>query len=299
MPLPFTEESIGLASVAGFAFASLILPKAKPKLHFRELPAVPFELRPSTADFLRRYWKDSSITDSEIKQKVLEFQQRALEVCNYPCLQRYQFVIPKIFDHPIYSSLIEPRIQDVTVLDIGSCMGTDLRALISKGAKPANIAGIEIEEEFIRLGFEFFADESEIMRRMFHSTSALIDSPVAIPQQLEPFKKRFDFVYLGNILHLLSLAEQKSLLTFVEVVCRPGAVVFGTFVGSPTIYTEADGRYIHSKVSLQDMFETSQTYKHVTVDEVHPSNVELICPGLGPDLTEENRTLLTFSFTLD
>ena len=71
-------------------------------------------------------------TKTEIENRLIEAQNKALKSHPYRCIQEFRFSEPRIWKHPFYSKLLEAKesLGDKTFLDIGCCTGTDLRSLV-------------------------------------------------------------------------------------------------------------------------------------------------------------------------
>jgi hypothetical protein len=78
----------------------------------------------------------------------------------------------------------------------GCCMGTDLRTLIADNIFPrTNLFGLELEKDFVDLGFELFGDDNSWDKDHF----LIGDSLRSIPSDI-----LFDYVYCGSVFHLLT-----------------------------------------------------------------------------------------------
>ncbi len=136
-------------------------------------------------------------------------------------------------------------IQQATVLDIGCCMGTDLRQLIADGADAANLKGIEINDDFIQLGWSLFEDKDKLKpHNPFEVANILSDSVEEKGKNYQEFLKdyscHFDYVFAGSVLHLLTFEDGKRFVERVLTFLKAGGLFFGRTVastGSPGIST--------------------------------------------------------------
>lgn len=121
-----------------------------------------------------------------------KFQARV----NFPCIQRFGFAVFRLVEHPVFVKKILPAIDQVSILDIGCCLGADLRGVIAKGGKLENLVGLELETDFIKLGYEFFGDADKPgMKNVFRHGDVLKADPFG--GELADLKGRFDYVCLS------------------------------------------------------------------------------------------------------
>lgn len=115
-------------------------------------------------------------------------------------------------------------------LDIGTCLGQDIRKLIHDGAPSATVAGAELSSTFIELGYRLFRDDPATMRVV----QADILAPLYGDSSLAPFCGMLKVVQLGMILHLFSWDEQ--LTAFEHAIAllsdEPGVLVIGQATGN-------------------------------------------------------------------
>jgi len=195
----------------------------------------------SVSDDVRKLFaKYCGVSDDQtIIQRVEQARTEATRIQPYRCIREYRFVYPRICVHPYYLKLLW-EINNKRILDIGCCMGTDIRQLILDGASAQNVMGVELEEEFIRVGYQLFGDPKKMADRFIicdvlsldvenqnmalssflypraNSVQSLsrknLNAPggpglgvdVATPQQL-------DAIYCGSVFHLLDKEQSYAL----------------------------------------------------------------------------------------
>ena len=52
-------------------------------------------------------------------------------------------------------------------LDVGCCLGTDMRKLVFDGVPAQNLVGIELRQQYIDLGFDLFRDRNRLGAKIF------------------------------------------------------------------------------------------------------------------------------------
>lgn len=83
----------------------------------------------------------------ELRSHILSVRRAALDAYrNFVCIEHFRFATPRISTHPELSNVLASKKQKTRVLDVGCCMGTDLRYLIAlSGVAPENVFGCDIE----------------------------------------------------------------------------------------------------------------------------------------------------------
>jgi 2-polyprenyl-3-methyl-5-hydroxy-6-metoxy-1,4-benzoquinol methylase len=208
-------ESVALSVVLGASvFGFIVLTRQNQ----------PPELQQDTKDLFREY---AGIEDEkEIKRRMLKARNIGVNTHGYKCISEYRFISPRCTGHPRYKDIV-PRFKNSTILDIGCCMGTDLRKMIVDGAIPENVCGIDIEGTFITLGYDLF-DDKAIMHDKFFVMNILDKNnwPTSFRTQL------FDIAYCGSVFHLLSEEDGGMLVANLKEMLSDGAVFLGKCVGT-------------------------------------------------------------------
>jgi SAM-dependent methyltransferase len=119
----------------------------------------------------------SGIPVERQKEHITAVRNRAYKSYPYPCLGRWRFLDLDLASHPLYHTDILPMLKkgstpeapdaekpDWIFLDLGCCLGQDVRKLLFDGADPARIYGADLRPEFIDMGYELFKDEATFPR---------------------------------------------------------------------------------------------------------------------------------------
>jgi len=162
------------------------------------------------------------------------------------------------------------------VLDIGCCMGTDLRHLVQCGYPSTSVIGSDVRRDFIDLGYALYGDRDtcptpffvgdvfDITLLPFPQTSATDASPLKDVQNLNELRGRVKYVYAGSLFHLFDEGTQKAiarrLATLLDVTAGNGpAVIFGKHVAKVEegLIDDTMGRtrYAHSPASWRKLWE--------------------------------------------
>lgn len=189
----------------------------------------------------------------EIVQRSVQVQDDALQgdaKRPYACVLRGAFLWPRILEHPLYSQLMAKEgLGQRRILDLGCCMGTDLRQMILDGAPRELIRGADYSSDFIKLGFRLFGDEATL-RDVFERVDILDGWNPDIGGDRLPTSgwvgkhvAAFDLVHCGAFLHTFESKEEvREVLKRILLVLAPGGVCFGS--NRPT--------WVHDMESLRD-----------------------------------------------
>ena len=224
-----------------------------------------FVLSHLSRDFFQAYYQHQhhrSITDEEILALVNQAHNTAIARAHpYRCIKEYQFCYPRVMLHPHYSQLVQhnSKVGEVRVLDVGSCMGSDLRQMILHGVKPEHALGLELEQDLIDLGLDVLYKDRPVLQSSFTTQNVLADDFMSNTQLAAFHSAGVDLVYCGSVYHLLDEAPTHTLSKHIYKLLKPGGVLFGRTVGSlhDTRPTLADWngrqRFLHSADTFKRM----------------------------------------------
>ncbi|POS76523.1 methyltransferase [Diaporthe helianthi] len=213
------------------------------KLWFDETVVVPDAFR----DLLVNY---SGIPAADVDEHVIQIRNKAWEVHHYPCLGQFRFLELNLSSRPrgdLYERLLSTLkgssasslSSSPAFLDVGACLGQDVRKLIHDGAPPGSVAGAELSPTFIRLGYELFRDspahvamvQADILEPLVRVGEEVEEGSAA---SLVQFRGKLSVVQLGMILHLFTWEEQ--LIAFENAVAllrdEPGVLIIGQATGN-------------------------------------------------------------------
>ncbi|ROV87636.1 hypothetical protein VMCG_10632 [Cytospora schulzeri] len=167
------------------------------------------------------------VPGAEVDSYVLDIRDKAWNIYPYPCIGQFRFLNLSLHKQPSYASLVQRLQQGAKYLDIGCCLGQDIRKLVADGAPSENLYGAELLGDFIQLGYDLFRDKGTLKT---HFMQADILDPNS---QLQSLTKTVDFIHLGMILHIFSWEEQRELLETCIQIMKPqaGVLILGQAVG--------------------------------------------------------------------
>lgn len=165
-------------------------------------------------------------------------RNRAWKVNPYPCLGQFRFLEFNLAHRAgdIYTRLLNilkdpsSKSSGILFLDVGTCLGQDIRKLIYDGVSPSVVAGTDLSSSFLEQGYELFRDSPETVKMV----EANILSPLTDGNPLAQWKGKLKAVQLGMIIHLFTWEEQ--ITAFVNAIAllsnETGVFVFGQASGN-------------------------------------------------------------------
>jgi SAM-dependent methyltransferase len=112
-------------------------------------------------------------------------------------------------------------------LDLGCCLGQDLRKLVYDGAPAENVWGADLEYDFLKLGYDLFRDQDRLGDKF-------LEADIFQEECLGNLKGRVDIIHIGLFLHLWNWEWQlKACLAIVDILKqKKGATVLGQQMAS-------------------------------------------------------------------
>ncbi|KAI0518502.1 hypothetical protein F5B22DRAFT_599426 [Xylaria bambusicola] len=239
----------------------------------------------------------SKIPASEVVSHVNNIRDRGFAANPYPCIGLYRFTLLTLIDHPLYGTIVRRLKQaDASYLDVGCCFGQDLRQLVFDGVPSQHLAGLDVAQPLIELGYDLFLD-----RDLLHSEFLVAD---VFQGSTQPAWKRLeergiDVVHCSAFFHLFPLEQQMTAARQIARLVKKGGVVVGRQIGScrpgdVAAIQEKTYSYRHDVSTFDDMWrrvgEETQTKWRVegTLDMV----------GINPDSPVENEDSRRLLFTV-
>ena len=210
---------------------------------------------------------------------VLAQREKAWSLFPYPCIGQYAFVSFPLADHPLTPRILSRLRHDpaTTLLDLGCCVGQDLRFLAHAGVPTTQLFGCDLEPGFFGLGHELFRDADRLPVEKHFRAGDWFDAGgesgicARLRRETEG-GEGFDVIYAGSFFHLFDWEEQvQAWSRAVGLLKRKkwqgeavkkggeGAVILGRQTGvSPAAIVEhpaaRSGRlYRHDEASLKKL----------------------------------------------
>ncbi|KAI4212290.1 MAG: hypothetical protein LQ351_005003 [Letrouitia transgressa] len=215
----------------------------------------PSHIPPTALDLLENY---SHIPSAKILPHVIAVRDRAWLIFPYPCIGWFHFLDISISLHHSYprilASLKAPH-ADKKLLDLGTCLGQDVRKLVHDGAPARNLYGTDLKPGFLDLGYELFNDKNTLNAHFFVADVLTEDGWSEVEGQM-------DFVHASSLLHLFDWETQIGICKRIVRLLRPqtGSTVFGRMTGNQKArsvqhQTVFGAAWRHNEVSFRRMWD--------------------------------------------
>jgi len=207
----------------------------------------------------------SQIPPDRVDDHIYKIRDIAWKVAPYPCVGQFCFLSLNLYRHPKYDAVLQ-RVKDgAKLLDLGCCVGQDIRKLIADDAPSRNLYGSDLLQGYLDIGYQLFLDKS-FCQATFFAADLFDDGSTLID-----FQGQFDFVHAGLFLHLFDWDRQLDAVTRIISLLRPapGSVFLGSQVGAsiggerPLRRESASGQnrkvFLHDPESFQRLWKEVET----------------------------------------
>ena len=237
------------------------------------LPVITLEtVSKEVMEFIESYTQKDKF---EIVKQTVLFRDKALKSFEYGCIRGARFIHPPIITHPKWKTEIKPVLSSsdagVNILDIGCCFGTDVRYCINLGCDPRQVLGVDISNDFIELGFDYFGDRKTLENRFIVMNVLENDGKKFIDAALKMNdNKLFDIIQIAAVYHLLTEREGEVMMKLaVSLVNKSNGIIFGTALGCKTegpSYRKEKLRYLHSEQSFEKLMGKFGNFEDISID---------------------------------
>jgi hypothetical protein len=180
---------------------------------------------------------------SEIMSRVSTAKEALMSIYPYKCVQECKFCVPRCLAHPCYSMIVKKskqKLNERKILDLGCCMGTDLRQFVKDGlcVDIQHAFGFDSELAFMETGMKMFGDAKK-WQSQFISGNALTLMGSGEEKKKDDggnnslfMHAPFTYIYTGAFFHLLSESDQERLAAVAFELLGSGGTLFGRHVAS-------------------------------------------------------------------
>ncbi|KAG0705675.1 hypothetical protein DFH29DRAFT_996553 [Suillus ampliporus] len=179
-----------------------------------------------------------------LKTHIIDVQKEAYKVAPYACIRGFEFMHPNISKLHIYDRILKRGSEGAILLDIGSCLGIDVRKAIDDGFPANNIIASDIEEAFSELGRKLFKSSSEpcyfISGDVFDPAFLSVTWPASsVPEDVMPdiqtlrslnnLRGRVGVIHISKVFQSFDEEKQLELARALGglLSCEPGSVICG------------------------------------------------------------------------
>ena len=262
----------------------------------------------------------SRFNDVDILKSRIEAIHKEIrsQVHVYSCISSFSYLVPRARLHPSYDSVVKAAVAvgpAYKILDVGSCLGQETRALIVDGVHPSSIWTSDVHNEYWKAGIKVFMDdETRDDEEKLFSVSEVNeiwgDWTTPLTQKfVGELKNHFDAILCKNVLHALSLQQSENLLTRLFKLLKNGGILFGTAVGRVSARewvrspTNSEQRWLFDQSSLETALRNAGFSGEIiitaTVEKIDYAESTAIRSkiALHPDYVElmKDRRYLVFS----
>jgi hypothetical protein len=142
----------------------------------------------------------------------------------------YRFMDISIATLPTYPEILRRTRDGHKFLDLGCCLGQEIRQLVFDGAPSENTFGSDLYGGYFPVGYKLFRDQDKL-RTNFIAADVFDDT-----SRLMELEGKMDIIYAGALFHLFGLEDQKKIATRIVqlLVPHPGSMVCGQQSGNET-----------------------------------------------------------------
>ncbi|CRG87380.1 hypothetical protein PISL3812_04397 [Talaromyces islandicus] len=199
----------------------------------------PDKLTPYARQLFEEY---SGIPPEDVESHILQVRDLAWDICPWPCIGEFWFVSFGLRRHNHYGRLVSflkstPESTDdsklpPTFLDLGTCVGQDVRALLYDGVPISRLYGSDILPGFEGAGHALFKDANRFTPEHFIVGDIFDTNPETSP--LAKTAGTWSVVNIIMFLHLFNLDESEIVCTNILKLLRPepGSFVIGAQTGT-------------------------------------------------------------------
>lgn len=207
--------------------------------------------------------------DEQINQHVDQIRTAAFSVAPYPCIGMFQFLDLSLKSFPqVYGEILDRVTRNNhKFLDLGCCLGQEIRQLVLDGAPAANTYGSDLHEGFFSVGYDLFQDSPSAEsdgtgKRRLDTTFIAADVFDDQSRLVGQLAGKMDIVYTGAFFHLFTLAEQEKIAARVVqlLVPRAGSLLVGRQSGIGSAETAGEeedysGPFRHNVQSWRELWD--------------------------------------------
>ncbi|KAG8530719.1 uncharacterized protein KY384_004076 [Bacidia gigantensis] len=191
------------------------------------------ELTPDAREVLEKY---SKIPSESIESHIYRIRDKAWGIFPWPCIGEFWFLSFGLSQHPLYLTVILPRLRaGASLLDVGSCLGQDLRKCVYDGAPAASLFATDLFPEYEDLSYDLWQDRASMPKDHYIADDILASNDVFsrgnLMRGLGP--GQVDIVSMTMFLHLFDYKNQLRAATRILRLLshKPGSLILGSQAG--------------------------------------------------------------------
>lgn len=166
-------------------------------------------------------------------------RDKAWGIFPWPCIGEFWFLSFGLSKHPLYHTVVIPRLKSGhSLLDLGACMGQDLRKCVFDGAPAHNLYASDLFPDYEALSHDLWRDRHTFPPDHFLADDILADNDRftqgALMTNLGPGQT--DMIVINMFMHLFDHDSQPKVATRILRLLshRPGSIILGSQAGVVT-----------------------------------------------------------------
>jgi SAM-dependent methyltransferase len=143
-----------------------------------------------------------------------------------------------------------------TFLDVGCCVGQDIRKLVFDGAPSENTVGSDLRKDFMEIGYNLFLDKSTLKTRFIGADIFDTES------ELTQLAGKVDIIHTAFFFHLFNLEGQTQAVRRVLTLFKDkvGCLLVGRQLGNKDAglrhsFSSEEKRFRHNPESFAQMWK--------------------------------------------
>lgn len=187
-------------------------------------------------DHIYRIVRLSSPTPFPTRIDMIHQRDKAWGIFPWPCIGEFWFLSFGLAKHPLYHTVVLPRLKSGdSLLDLGACLGQDLRKCVFDGAPADRLYASDLFGEYEGLSYELWRDRNTFPQGHFLADDVLADNDSfmqgSLMTKLGPGQT--DMIAINMFLHLFDYPNQLKVATRILRLLshRPGSIILGSQAG--------------------------------------------------------------------
>ncbi|XP_014562041.1 hypothetical protein COCVIDRAFT_11525 [Bipolaris victoriae FI3] len=229
--------------------------------------------------------KHSKIPAERVAEHIKQVRDKAYQISRYPCIGGYYFLNLKAREAPCYPEVKKRVLNGEKLLDIGCCLGQEIRRMVTDGMPAENLYGCELKTELVNLGYELFLDKEYLASKF------IVANIFETPSDLDQLDGKISIVHAQYFFHLFTWDEQLRLAHRLVRLSKPNCefLVFGGHMGTDQetegYHADTGKFFMHSHESWKRLWdqvgsETNTSWEVETGRQPADPNLLWLC---GPE----------------
>ncbi|KAI1632508.1 hypothetical protein F4809DRAFT_627466 [Biscogniauxia mediterranea] len=194
----------------------------------------------------------AGVPADDVDAHIVTIRDKAWDIYPYPCIGQFSFLNLTLRHQPSYASMVARlKSGEARYLDIGFCLGQDIRKLVADGVPSQNIYGAELHGPFIDLGYDLWRDRDTLQAHLMQADALTLEGG-----SLGDLQGTIDYIHLGMVLHVFDRPRQALLLENCVRLLKPdqpGTMILGGAVGDVEGFQTSAGFFLNSDVTLRQL----------------------------------------------